>query len=218
MTPKNTVHVGYLDGWRGMALLFLLIGHFLPIPGINMGHVGVFLFFVLSGYLMSDLLFIKHTPIALFYKRRISRIFPALICYIACVLVYYAAMSKPIAWDEVFGAILFLNYPQLKAQIDMPTVGHIWSLSIEEHAYILLSFVAVAARSGKVKALWLITALAAACVLVTIALWPQRLGGTVGIFKWLQFEAFGFGLFLSAHCCWPRTANVFPPCPRSPMS
>jgi len=197
MTSTTTAHVGYLDGWRGIALLFLLIGHFFPGGGINLGHVGVFLFFVLSGYLMSDLLFIKRTPIPLFYKRRVSRIFPALICYVACVVVFCAATARTIAWDEVFGALFFLNYPHLNARIEMPSVGHIWSLSIEEHAYVLLSLVAIAARAGKVKALWLVGALATACVLVTVAMWPDRLADRAGIFKWLQFEAFGYGLFLS---------------------
>ena len=69
---QNSQHFDYLDGWRGLAIIFLLIGHFYPVPGINFGHFGVNLFFVLSGLLMSRLLFVKSVPIPLFYKRRIS--------------------------------------------------------------------------------------------------------------------------------------------------
>ncbi|CAH0287860.1 hypothetical protein SRABI118_03981 [Massilia sp. Bi118] len=39
-------HIPYLDGWRGLAIVFLLIGHFLPVPGLNFGAIGVSLFFV----------------------------------------------------------------------------------------------------------------------------------------------------------------------------
>jgi peptidoglycan/LPS O-acetylase OafA/YrhL len=47
------------------------------VPGINPGAIGVNLFFVFSGYLMAQLLFVKETEIAIFYKRRFSRIVPA---------------------------------------------------------------------------------------------------------------------------------------------
>jgi peptidoglycan/LPS O-acetylase OafA/YrhL len=70
-------HLDYLDGWRGLAITLLLMGHFHPIPEINFSAAGVNLFFVLSGLLMSKLLFVKAVPIPTFYQRRISRILPA---------------------------------------------------------------------------------------------------------------------------------------------
>ena len=69
-------HIPYLDGWRGLAVAFLLLGHFFPVDGINFGTVGVHLFFVLSGLLMTRILFVQKVPLALFYQRRIARIFP----------------------------------------------------------------------------------------------------------------------------------------------
>ena len=73
----RAVRYDYLDGWRGLAIGILLIGHFFPVPGINLGAVGVNLFFVLSGWLMARLLFVQQVSSASFYRRRISRIFPA---------------------------------------------------------------------------------------------------------------------------------------------
>ena len=66
----------YLDGWRGLAILLVLEGHFLSILPLNTGRLGVDVFFCLSGFLMSGLLFIKQQPLSIFYKRRISRVFP----------------------------------------------------------------------------------------------------------------------------------------------
>src|SRR5438552_18950079 len=93
-------HIPYLDGWRGLAIVLLLIGHFFPVPGINFGAVGVNLFFVLSGYLMGGLLFVDHTPIPKFYRRRIARILPAHLFFLACIVLVFAASRLPIAWGE----------------------------------------------------------------------------------------------------------------------
>lgn len=48
-----------LDGWRAAAIIGVLIGHFVQVPGFNAGRFGVELFFVLSGLLMAQLLFVK---------------------------------------------------------------------------------------------------------------------------------------------------------------
>ena len=60
----RTEQLSYLDGWRGLAILLLLVGHFLPVPGVNLGAIGVRLFFALSGFLMVRLLITQRVPIA----------------------------------------------------------------------------------------------------------------------------------------------------------
>jgi peptidoglycan/LPS O-acetylase OafA/YrhL len=50
--------LSYLDGWRGLAIICVLAGHFLFIKSFNLGPFGVELFFVLSGRLMADILFV----------------------------------------------------------------------------------------------------------------------------------------------------------------
>ena len=55
--------------------------HFAPLPGINFGRMGVELFFVLSGRLMAEILFVRRFPIPAFFRRRIARVWPALFLF-----------------------------------------------------------------------------------------------------------------------------------------
>jgi peptidoglycan/LPS O-acetylase OafA/YrhL len=57
---SSRTRLAYLDGWRGLSIALVLIGHFVPVPGINLGVLGVEFFFVLSGRLMAEILFIEH--------------------------------------------------------------------------------------------------------------------------------------------------------------
>jgi|SRR5450755_3109959 peptidoglycan/LPS O-acetylase OafA/YrhL len=84
------------DGWRGLTIGFLLVGHFFPVPGINLGSVGVTLFFVLSGWLMTRLPFLQEMPIRTFYRRRVSRIFPIHFFFIAAMVAPYLLLGLPI--------------------------------------------------------------------------------------------------------------------------
>ena len=79
-------HVPVLDAWRGAALVLLFIGHFFPIYRWDCGALGVELFFVLSGFLMGQILFVRKTPLKTFYQRRISRILPAAYVFLFAML------------------------------------------------------------------------------------------------------------------------------------
>lgn len=155
MTTSNSVnsrvdnHVGYLDGWRGLAIFTLLLGHFFPVPGINFGTVGVNLFFVLSGLLMGGLLFEKREPIPRFYRRRIARIIPAHIAFLLIISIASFTNELPFSLSEFLSALLFINNyipPDGGPGHAVMPFGHIWSLSVEEHSYIALSLVAVVSR------------------------------------------------------------------------
>ncbi|GGY07136.1 acyltransferase family protein [Massilia dura] len=140
----------YLDGWRGLAILLLLVGHYLPVPGVNMGAVGVRLFFALSGFLMVRLLITQRVPVGHFLRRRVARIFPAAYVYLAVVVLGCALAGMPVSWSELLAAATFtFNYfPGELGHAVLP-VGHFWSLCVEEHSYLLLAGMAVAAgRSG----------------------------------------------------------------------
>jgi len=156
-------HLHYLDGWRGLAILFLLIGHFFPVPGINFGAIGVSLFFVLSGLLMSGLLFVQQVPLPQFYQRRLSRIFPAVLVFLCVIVGSRLLLDQRVAWSEVAAAALFVNnYTIGVTGAEAMPFGHFWSLCVEEHSYILLSLLALAARRHLARAGTLVSAAALA--------------------------------------------------------
>lgn len=192
-------HFDYLDGWRGLAIAFLLIGHFFPVPGINFGRVGVDFFFVLSGLLMCRLLFIKEVPIKTFYKRRIARIFPAHFTYLIIIVCYFLFTGKQINWSETLMASLFINnyFPGEIGHAVMP-FGHIWSLSVEEHSYIALSFIAIAARRHILNVRHTIGILILFSVIWGVRYWLISPPGKLAFELWMRSEISSYGIILSA--------------------
>jgi peptidoglycan/LPS O-acetylase OafA/YrhL len=158
--------LGYLDGWRGVALLAVFMGHFAPLPGIGTARLGVELFFVLSGRLMAEILFVERYPLDLFYRRRIARVWPAMVVFVIVMrLVFTEPTYFLVRWLDVASALsLSLNYIVIYFH-RMPMIEHVWSLCIEEWAYLLLGLLAYLARRSGCNPLWLIAAVALACVI-----------------------------------------------------
>jgi len=152
--PQHGNRVGYLphvDGLRALAIMFVVGYHALPhnVPG---GFVGVDVFFVISGFLITSLL---HREIrgntfsmAAFLARRARRIVPALACVILVSFVAAFLIMSPeemeefgnsLTWSALFGANFHFygttDYFALDAQ-ERPLL-HTWSLAIEEQFYLL---------------------------------------------------------------------------------
>jgi peptidoglycan/LPS O-acetylase OafA/YrhL len=138
----------HLDGWRGLSILAVLIGHFFPLAGINFGRFGVEMFFVLSGRLMGEILFVNKTALPKFFKRRISRVWPALfvfVCLAWATLSFWTGRLHVGAISAISCLTFTYNYAQLVIGRS-PILDHIWSLCIEEHIYLLLGLVAYVSR------------------------------------------------------------------------
>lgn len=193
-----TKHIPYLDGWRGLAIVCLLIGHFFPIPAINLGVVGVALFFVLSGLLMARVLFIQQTDFATFYRRRISRVFPSVAAYLALISVIWLLTGQGVSQVELLAAMTFTNNYIGVELGDMP-FGHIWSLSVEEHSYVILSLAAFWCRSRGRRGLSAI-ALIVAFILFAVGVYSLVPGATSPRFA-LRTEVASFGIFASGLVC-----------------
>ena len=154
-------HVPVLDAWRGMALVLLYIGHFFPIYRWDCGALGVEFFFVLSGFLMGRILFVRKTPLKTFYQRRISRIFPAAYVFLFAMLGWQLLSAEemvpsPSAISSCF--LFYVNYflaSNPTAELGLPA-AHFWSLCVEEHCYIYLSLLCVFHRKLGIPPLWLI--------------------------------------------------------------
>lgn len=161
----------YLDGWRGLAILLVLEGHFLSILPLNTGRLGVDVFFCLSGFLMSGLLFIKQQPLSIFYKRRISRVFPVFLFFVVSIYSVAEISGADFSSAEFFATLAFLRtYLPLEIGIwqgNVP-IGHLWSLNVEEHAYLLMSLVTLLpwarGREG-----WVLLSSGTLCILIRLA-------------------------------------------------
>jgi len=155
-----------LDGWRGVSILTVYLGHFLPVAFISNGRMGVELFFVLSGRLMAEILFIEKSQLGLFYRRRIARVWPAMLIFVVSMrLIFTHADRLLVRWVDVASALsLTLNYACLYFH-RIPVIEPVWSLCIEEWAYLLLGLLAFVTRRLAINALPVIAIVAAGCAL-----------------------------------------------------
>ncbi len=160
-------HVGALDGMRGVAIALVVLFH-LGATWLPGGFVGVDVFFVLSGYLITGLLLDEAgrcgtVRVARFWARRARRLLPAL-CLLLLVLAALAAtdprLVSPAALRTDGLATLFYvqnwnlalqSHAQQVAQIFTPSpLLHTWSLAVEEQFYLVWPLVVLAvARPGR---------------------------------------------------------------------
>lgn len=185
-------HIPYLDGWRGVAILLVLFGHFFDLPA---SRLGVEVFFVLSGMLMSRVLFDAKLSLVTFYRRRCARILPAYFLFLATMFVVAALALPPIAAGQFFyNAVFLASYMPTDIVRGLLPLTHLWSLNVEEHSYIFLSLIALVSRTPRIVRTAL-TAAALACV-GNYVVYAQMPGGSdVSIFR---TECAAFPLLASA--------------------
>ena len=158
--PERAAFRADIEGLRGIAILFVVAFH-AGVWWMAGGFVGVDVFFVLSGYLISGLLAREiaesgDVDLTTFYARRAQRLLPALIVVLmatlAIALFFYAPIDqRPIASDARavalhYGNVLFArNAVNYHASAENPFL-HTWSLAVEEQFYIIwpLLFLTVA--------------------------------------------------------------------------
>ena len=156
--------VAHLDGWRGIAVALVWIGHFTPVPGVDLGTLGVQLFFVLSGRLMAQILFVEKFPLGKFYVRRLSRVWPTLFVFATCAFVIFQlADYNHVSLFNYLAAISFTyNYATLFHEAGV--LNHLWSLAVEEHTYLALGALAFMSRRYGLPPLPVMLAAACFCV------------------------------------------------------
>lgn len=168
-------HSILLDNWRGWAILFVVIGHFWHVPAVDAGRVGVELFFVLSGRLMADLLFVRQTPIPTFFQRRFTRVLPLSLLFVFTAWIAFPPGPLFLPDKAALASLaMVVNYTQLIG-ISAPVTDHYWSLCVEEHSYLALALLALGLRRGGRDrgALpgWICLGLAALMILNGVRLW-----------------------------------------------
>lgn len=161
MTNLAARHVPELDGLRGIAIIVVLVHHQLTTFYLKGGFLGVDLFFVLSGFLITGLLVSEfdHTgsiSIRKFYMRRVLRLGPALALYlIACVIVAYHTQQISLQRQLKLIAYALLYSTNWRMAFDWDPVldptAIIWSLSIEEQFYLVWPLVLFGCLALKLK-------------------------------------------------------------------
>lgn len=146
--PETTnKYIPSLNGLRALSIALVLLGHingtqhaFNRDLGIgDYAHLGVVVFFVISGFLITTLLLVEEEEkgsIALkrFYLRRAVRIFPCSYGYILCVFLLWWAGAIHLNFSDAWHAVTYtMNFKADPAW----QVGHLWSLSVEEQFYLL---------------------------------------------------------------------------------
>ena len=197
MFPERRV-LGYqpaLDGLRAAAITLVVCFHFFGLSG---GYLGVDLFFVLSGFLITTLLLeerARYDAISFgrFYLRRALRLFPALWVFLAASLVIYAALGSGVRGQlkaVLFGLTYTTNIAVAAGHADL-RFGHLWSLAVEEQFYLVWPIVLVLVlrkTRASLRTFGLATAgVATAIMLARMAAAPDHVGlridgGSVGRF------------------------------------
>jgi peptidoglycan/LPS O-acetylase OafA/YrhL len=174
MTFQAEKRIVVLDGWRGVAILMVVVSHACQRTHLNtmvfgnLGFLGVDIFFVLSGFLITRSLLLEQERtgslnLREFYRRRAARILPTAFTF----LVLLAVLSKLMNLGDmnlqgfISSALFFRNYWASQHTLSSIYTGHFWSLSIEEQFYcfwpVMLLF------AGNRKVIWFAALLAAGC-------------------------------------------------------
>src|SRR5690349_1777565 len=147
-----------VDGLRAIAVLSVVAYHIFP-KTIRGGFVGVDAFFVISGFLISSLIYGEleegSFSIVQFYVRRIRRIFPALILVLAAVFAAGWVLLLPSEFvrlgNQMVGGSAFLANVVLWLQTgyfwpgsEQKPLLHLWSLGVEEQYYLVFPLISAA--------------------------------------------------------------------------
>ncbi|MDM0031622.1 acyltransferase family protein [Variovorax sp. J22P271] len=169
-----------IDGLRALAVLSVIGFHAFPtvFPG---GFVGVDVFFVISGYIITRLLHAEwrstgSIDLSAFYARRVRRIFPMLVVVVACTLVASDLLLQGIGQVEAVGrsaaaSLLFVGNLYFQANtggyfdpvVERLPLLHLWSLGVEEQFYLLWPLLMVLVLRRRPGRLFGIVAACALC-------------------------------------------------------
>ena len=173
--PGSLTYRPDIDGLRAVAVVPVVLYHF-RVPGFGGGFVGVDVFFVISGFLITSLIFGEmragEFAILRFYERRVRRIFPALFTVVLATLAVGVGVFFPrdllrLAESAIATALFASNFDfwlqsgYFDLGADLKPLLHTWSLAVEEQFYLVFPALLRLLHTGKRRLLLsFVTALA----------------------------------------------------------
>ncbi|HEY3637457.1 MAG TPA: acyltransferase [Rhizomicrobium sp.] len=213
-TRASFDRVPSLDGLRAISILIVLLSHFVS-SRIFPGGFGVLVFFVVSGFLITRLLYAEANStgrirLGNFYLRRFFRLYPVVTVYAACVVLFCMFTHVRIDWYEPLSALFyFANYLYaLDPAVTRVGAGAMpfsifWSLSVEEHFYFIFPVLFLILRRRPrtlITTLILVCALCLALRILLAAAYPQWLDTKIFYYTDLRLDSIVFGVLLAAVC------------------
>lgn len=174
MDQPQHLRIAGLDGLRALSVIAVFLAHTGLAGVVGGGYVGVDVFFVLSGYLITSLLVTEHSrtgriDLPAFYWRRARRLYPALCLMLAGVTLY--CLIFPVAfrvgWEVLPAFFYVMNWVRALGIYDAHLTGHAWTLAVEEQFYLVWPLI----------------------LLVVLKFWPRR-------------ALIAFALLTVAVICW----------------
>lgn len=190
---KKQQRIKSLDGLRAISIIFVLFAHLNNSNGFisinkryagNIGALGVSVFFIISGYLITKLLIdeeLRNKTINLqfFYIRRAIRLSPCLILYMLTIIILNITNTlhtDPNNW--IYSVTYTMNYYPDRAW----ELGHLWSLSIEEQFYLLWPILFKLHHKNRLNILKASIVIAVICRLVITLFFAKSSIGQMEIF------------------------------------
>ena len=174
-------YIPVFDGCRGIAVLLVVVMH---VYGLPLGWLGVDVFFVLSGFLITRILLNTKDCdgyLKTFYARRFLRIFPV---YYLTLLVVALVAVKPEHMGRMWWYVGYLsNFIWLQPGADVGTLAHTWSLAVEEQFYIFWPFLVLLLQRR-------------AMMTLCVAMWVMAVAFRLGLGMYPELEdAYTYSLF-----------------------
>jgi peptidoglycan/LPS O-acetylase OafA/YrhL len=217
--PNNTRNIPSLDGLRGVSILLVMLGHaggtrgfpgWIPPFVTEHASLGVQIFFVISGYLITTLILGEERntgkiSLKLFYARRTIRIFPPfyLFLFILTIGLWTGTLGLP-KYNLLFAATYTMNF--VPSWAGTWVTGHLWSLSAEEQFYLV--WPAAVRFAGPRRALAVAAIFAVCSPLAALAVY--RVNHDLGVrFSGVFSDSIACGCVLAGAMPWLRRRELF---------
>jgi peptidoglycan/LPS O-acetylase OafA/YrhL len=215
----STKRIPSLDGLRAISITFVLLAHLTGTQNFPaalggakyLGNLGVRVFFVISGFLITTLLLKEQAAtgtvsLKKFYARRTLRIFPVYYCFLLVIVVLAAVDVISLMRHDLLCAFTYtMNNHYERSWY----VGHLWSLSVEEQFYLL--WPATLFLAGMKRAFKIVVAvlfIAPVCRILILFFLPQHWEGVGTIFP-ATMDSIAIGCLLARSYQWLGTKTRY---------